>query len=189
MCIRDSAWLADSIWEFRRRLLVGYRQQAIDHQVQTSPSVQPAASPFTSPADLHNDDPRLFVRPHRDLPGTGAELVVGGRMIPDARHATEQEPLSADAEIASHRLMVKAGLINQTVSGIYSYLPLAWRSVRKIENIIREQMDAAGAQELRLPALQPQDIWDLSGRNQIFGDDMFRLSDRRDRPLVFAPTH
>ena len=95
----------------------------------------------------------------------------------------------ADAEIASHRLMVKAGLINQVVSGVYSYLPLAWRSVRKIENIIREEMDAAGAQELRLPALQPQDIWDLSGRNQIFGDDMFRLSDRRDRPLVIAPTH
>ena len=99
--IEGTAWLADSIWEFRRRLLVGYRQQAIDHQVQTSPSVQPAASPFTSPADLHNDDPRLFVRPHRDLPGTGAELVVGGRVIPDARHATEQEPLSADAEIAT----------------------------------------------------------------------------------------
>ena len=95
----------------------------------------------------------------------------------------------ADAEIASHRLMVRAGLINQIVSGVYSYLPLAWRSVRKIENIIREEMDAAGAQELRLPALQPQDIWDKSGRNQVFGEDMFRLSDRRDRPLVIAPTH
>ena len=99
--IEGTAWLADSIWEFRRRLLVGYRQQAIDHQLQPTSSAQPAASPFTSPADLHNDDPRLFVRPHRDLPGTGGELVVGGRVIPDARHATEQEPLSADAEIAT----------------------------------------------------------------------------------------
>ena len=95
----------------------------------------------------------------------------------------------AEAEIASHRLMLRAGLIDQVVSGVYSYLPLAWRSLRKIEQIIREEMDAAGAQELRLPALQPQDIWDRSGRNEILGEDMFRLSDRRDRPLVIAPTH
>ena len=95
----------------------------------------------------------------------------------------------SEAEIASHRLMLRAGLINQVVSGVYSYLPLAWRSLRKVEQIIREEMDAAGAQELRLPALQPQDVWDQSGRNEIFGEDMFRLSDRRDRPMVIAPTH
>ena len=95
----------------------------------------------------------------------------------------------SEAEIASHRLMLRAGLINQVVSGVYSYLPLAWRSLRKVEQIIREEMDAAGAQELRLPALQPQDVWDQSGRNEIFGADMFRLSDRRDRPMVIAPTH
>lgn len=95
----------------------------------------------------------------------------------------------ADAKIASHRLMLRAGLINQIVSGVHSYLPLAWRSIRKVEKIIREEMDATGAQELRLPAIQPQDIWDQSGRNEVFGEDMFRLSDRRDRPLVIAPTH
>ena len=95
----------------------------------------------------------------------------------------------AEAEIASHRLMLRAGLISQVASGVYSYLPLAWRSLRKIEQIIREEMDAAGGQELRLPALQPLEIWETSGRSEVFGHDMFRVSDRRERPMVMAPTH
>ncbi len=95
----------------------------------------------------------------------------------------------AEAEIVSHRLMLRAGLISQVASGVYSYLPLAWRSLRKIEQIIREEMDAAGGQELRLPALQPLEIWETSGRSEVFGHDMFRVSDRRERPMVMAPTH
>jgi prolyl-tRNA synthetase len=94
-----------------------------------------------------------------------------------------------EAELASHRLMLKAGMIYQAAAGVYSYLPLAWRSLRKIEQIIREEMDAAGGQELRLSALQPRELWQQSGRDEAYGPDMFRLEDRRERPLVLAPTH
>ena len=95
----------------------------------------------------------------------------------------------ADAEMASHSLMLKSGMIFQVASGIYSYLPLAWRSLRKIEKIIREEMDAAGGQELHMPVLQPREIWQRSGRDEAYGPDMFRLEDRRERDLVLAPTH
>lgn len=98
-----------------------------------------------------------------------------------------QDP--GDAELASHRLMLRAGMIHQVSSGIYAYLPLAWRSIRKIEQIIREEMDAANGQEIRMSVVQPQDLWDQSGRNELYGPDLFRLQDRRDRPLVLAPTH
>ncbi len=95
----------------------------------------------------------------------------------------------AEAEIVSHRLMLRAGLINQVAAGVYSYLPLAWRSLRKIEQIIREEMDNAGGQELRMPAIQPLDLWDQSGRSDVMGKNMFRFQDRRERDLVIAPTH
>ena len=95
----------------------------------------------------------------------------------------------AEAELASHRLMLRAGLIYQVSSGVYSYMPLAWRSLRKIEQIIREEMDAAGGQELRMPVLHPKELWDASGRTELLGSDLFTLRDRRDRPLVVAPTH
>ncbi|MDA1189224.1 MAG: proline--tRNA ligase [Chloroflexi bacterium] len=94
----------------------------------------------------------------------------------------------AEAELISHKLMLRAGLIHQVGSGIYAYLPLAWRSLRKIEQIIREEMDAAGGQELRLSILQPRELWDTTGRTEAFGPDLFKLLDRRDRTLV-APTH
>ena len=94
-----------------------------------------------------------------------------------------------EAELASHRLMLRAGFIHQVSAGIYSYLPLAWRSLRKIEQIIREEMDAAGGQELRMSVLQPRELWQGSGRDDEYGPDMFRLADRRDRSLVLAPTH
>ena len=95
----------------------------------------------------------------------------------------------AEAEMASHRLMLKAGMIQQVASGIYSYLPLAWRSLRKIEYIIREEMDAAGGQEIRMPVLQPLELWEETGRRAAFGDNLFSLQDRRGRPMVLAPTH
>ena len=95
----------------------------------------------------------------------------------------------AEAELASHRLMLKAGLIHQVSSGIYSYMPLALRALRKIEGIIREEMDAAGGQELRMSVLQPRELWQQAGRDEEYGPDMFRLEDRRERPLVLAPTH
>ena len=95
----------------------------------------------------------------------------------------------ADAELPSHRLMLKAGMIYQAASGVYSYMPLAWRSLRKIEQIIREEMDAAGGQELRMSVLQPRELWQQSGRDDMIGPDMFRLEDRRQRHLILAPTH
>ena len=98
-----------------------------------------------------------------------------------------EEP--AEAELASHRLMLKAGMIYQVSSGVYSYLPLAWRSLRKIEHIIRDEMDAAGGQELRMSVLQPRELWQESGRDEALGAEMFRLEDRRERALVLAPTH
>ena len=96
---------------------------------------------------------------------------------------------SPEAETASHRLMLRAGLIQQVAAGVYSYLPMALRSLRKIENIIREEMDAAGGQELMLPALQPMELWEQTGRRGAFGDNLFSLQDRRGRPMVMAPTH
>ena len=95
----------------------------------------------------------------------------------------------SEAETASHRLMLRAGLVQQVAAGVYSYLPLAWRSLKKIENIIREEMDAAGGQELMLPALQPLELWEQTGRRAAFGDNLFSLEDRSGRAMVMAPTH
>ena len=95
----------------------------------------------------------------------------------------------AEAEIASHRLMLRAGLIHQVAAGVYAYLPLAWRSLRKIEAIIRHEMDAEGAQELRMSALQPVELWEESGRASDMQDVLLKVRDRRERELVIAPTH
>ncbi|MFC1941663.1 proline--tRNA ligase [Chloroflexota bacterium] len=95
----------------------------------------------------------------------------------------------AEADTISHQLLVRAGMINQLVAGVYSYLPLAWRVLKKIENIIREEMDKAGGQELCLPVLQPLEMWQLTGRDQAFGKGLFTLYDRRERRLVLGPTH
>ena len=94
-----------------------------------------------------------------------------------------------EAETASHRLMLRAVLIYQVAAGIYASLPLAYKSLRKIENIIREEMDRAGGQELLMPALQPLELWEQTGRGAAFGDNLFSLEDRRGRPMVLAPTH
>ncbi len=95
----------------------------------------------------------------------------------------------ADAEAVSHKLLVRAGLIRQLMAGVYSILPLGWRVCRKIEEIIRQEMDAIGGQEFRLPALQPAEVWQQSGRWDVMGDEMFRLRDRRDGALCLGMTH
>ncbi|GBD11507.1 Proline--tRNA ligase [bacterium HR23] len=95
----------------------------------------------------------------------------------------------AEAETPSHRLLLKAGMIYPFASGVYAYTPLAVRSLHKIEAIIREEMSAAGAQEVKLPALQPLDLWQQTGRAEAFGPILFRLRDRRERDMVLAPTH
>ncbi|MBI2860312.1 MAG: proline--tRNA ligase [Chloroflexi bacterium] len=95
----------------------------------------------------------------------------------------------AEAETISHKLLLRAGMISQLVAGVYTYLPLAWRVLRKIEDIVRAEMDAAGGQELSMPVLQPLDLWQKSGRDVAFGKGLFNLTDRRERKLVLGPTH
>src|SRR5436853_3054910 len=95
----------------------------------------------------------------------------------------------ADAQVASHQLLVRAGFIRQLAAGIYSILPLAQRSLLKITRIIREEMDAIGGQEFYLPALNPREIWEESGRWTVMGDNMFRLKDRKGADLCLGMTH
>src|SRR5512141_2015700 len=95
----------------------------------------------------------------------------------------------ADAQVASHKLLVRAGFIRQLGAGIYDYLPLARRSLAKIEAIIREEMDAIGGQEFYLPALHPAEIWKESGRWEVMGDNMFRLKDRKGGDYGLGMTH
>ena len=95
----------------------------------------------------------------------------------------------ADADSANHQLLLRSGLIVQLAAGVYSFLPPAWRTLLKIEQIIREEMEAAGSQELRMPAIQPRELWEESGRADSYGPVLFNLKDRRDRTMVLAPTH
>jgi prolyl-tRNA synthetase len=98
-----------------------------------------------------------------------------------------EEP--ADAEVVSHRLMLRAGFIKKLAGGVYSFLPMGVRVLRKIERIVREEMSRAGALEVLLPALQPSDLWERTGRWDKYGKELFRLSDRHDRPFALGPTH
>ncbi len=95
----------------------------------------------------------------------------------------------ADAEIISHRLMLRAGLVRQLASGLYTWLPLGVRALRKFENIVREEMDRAGGQEVLMPAVQPAEIWRESGRWDKYGPELLRLKDRHDRDFCVGPTH
>ena len=95
----------------------------------------------------------------------------------------------AEAQIASHRLMLRAGLVRQTASGIYAWLPAGLRVLRNIGQIVREEQDSAGAQELLMPTLQPADLWRQSGRYDAYGPEMLRIRDRHERDLLYGPTN
>ena len=95
----------------------------------------------------------------------------------------------SEAEIISHRLMFRAGMIRKLAAGIYSYLPLAQRVMRKTEGIIREEMNRAGAQEVTLPFVQPAELWQKTGRWDIYGKELLRLKDRHNREFCLGPTH
>jgi len=95
----------------------------------------------------------------------------------------------AEAQIASHRLMLRAGMIRQEAAGIYAWLPLGLRVLKKIEGIVREEMDRAGAQELLMPTLQLADLWRESGRYDAYGPEMLRIRDRHERELLYGPTN
>ncbi len=95
----------------------------------------------------------------------------------------------AEAEIISHQLMVRAGLMRQLVSGVYTYLPLGYRVLRKVQQIVREEMDRADAQEISMPAIQPAELWQETGRWDAYGPELMRLKDRHNRDFVLGPTH
>jgi prolyl-tRNA synthetase len=100
-----------------------------------------------------------------------------------------RKEIPKEAEIPSHRMMLRAGLIRQHAAGVYSILPMGWRVLTNIMRVIREEMDRIGSQEFLLPALSPGELWKKSGRWDTFGEDMFRLKDRKNRDLCLAPTH
>ena len=102
--------------------------------------------------------------------------------------ATQKEA-PVDAELISHKLMIRAGLIKKLGSGLYSWMPLGLRVLRKVENIVRDEMDKAGALELLMPAVQPKELWDETGRWAVFGPQMLKIQDRHERDYCFGPTH
>ncbi|MCC6719138.1 MAG: proline--tRNA ligase [Acetobacteraceae bacterium] len=95
----------------------------------------------------------------------------------------------AEAQIVSHRLMLRAGLVRQTAAGIYAWLPAGWRVLQNIEQIVREEQDASGAQEILMPTMQSADLWRQSGRYDGYGQEMLRLKDRHDREMLYGPTN
>ncbi len=97
--------------------------------------------------------------------------------------------IPSEAQIASHRLMLRAGLVRQTSAGIYAWLPLGLRVLRNIERIVRQEQDAAGAQEMLMPTVQPAELWRQSGRYEDYGREMLRITDRHDREMLYGPTN
>ena len=102
--------------------------------------------------------------------------------------ATQKET-PADAEVISHQLMLRAGLIRKLAAGLYNWLPMGLRVLRKVENIVREEMDRSGAQEVLMPVVQPSELWEESGRWQQYGGELLRIKDRHERDFCLGPTH
>lgn len=110
-------------------------------------------------------------------------MKISSLMVPTLRE------VPAEAEVVSHQLLIRAGMIRKAAAGIYTYLPLGWRVIQKITAIIRNEMDAAGAQEVMMPIIQPAELWQESGRWNVYGDELFRLKDRHQRDFCLGPTH
>ncbi|MCE5287527.1 MAG: proline--tRNA ligase, partial [Pelosinus sp.] len=104
-------------------------------------------------------------------------------------YAPTLREVPAEAEIVSHQLMLRAGMMRKAAGGVYTYLPLAWRVLKKIEAIVREEMDLSGGQELLMPIIQPAEMWQETGRWNVYGDEMFRVKDRHNRDFCLGPTH
>src|ERR1700733_7862002 len=100
-----------------------------------------------------------------------------------------QKETPADAQIVSHQLMIRAGLIRQLTAGAYDFLPLGLRSLQKAAAIVREEMNGIGAAEVLLPTLQPFELWQQTGRDLSYGENLMRLKDRHGRQIVLGPTH
>ncbi|PQL19061.1 proline--tRNA ligase [Veillonella denticariosi JCM 15641] len=110
-------------------------------------------------------------------------------MLASKLYAPTLREVPADADVVSQQLMLRAGFIRKTASGLYSFLPLGWRSIKKIEAIVREEMDRANAQEIMMPILQPAEIWKDSGRWKAYGAEMMRIHDRHENEYCLGPTH
>ena len=110
-------------------------------------------------------------------------------MLVSQLYAPTLRETPAEAEVVSHQLMLRAGMIRKAAGGVYTYMPLALRVLRKIENIVRQEMDAKGGQELLMPIIQPAEMWQETGRWNVYGDEMFRLKDRHNRDFCLGPTH
>lgn len=110
-------------------------------------------------------------------------------MLASKLYAPTLRETPADADVVSQQYMLRAGMIRKMAGGIYSYLPLAWKSIRKIEAIIHEEMANIGAQEIMMPIIQPAEIWQESGRWNVYGAEMIRFNDRHDRSYCLGPTH
>ncbi|KRE88583.1 proline--tRNA ligase [Frateuria sp. Soil773] len=104
-------------------------------------------------------------------------------------HLATVKEIPADAEIASHRLMLRAGMIRKLASGLYTWSPLGLRVLRKVERIVREEMDRAGAIEMLMPSVQPKELWEESGRWEKFGDQLLKIRDRKEQEFCYGPTH
>ncbi len=102
---------------------------------------------------------------------------------------TTHKETPSDAEIVSHRLMLRAGLIRKLSSGLYTWMPLGLRVLRRVERVVREEMDRAGALELAMPMVQPAELWQESGRWEKYGPELLRIQDRHDRDFCLGPTH
>ena len=109
-------------------------------------------------------------------------------MILSQMHFKTLREVPTEAEIPSHILLLRAGMIKKTVAGVYTYMPMGWRTIRKIENIVREEMDAKGAEEIYTQSVQPAELWKESGRWDAYGPEMWRLKDRNDREFCLGPT-
>jgi prolyl-tRNA synthetase len=114
-------------------------------------------------------------------------MTVALRMSQTYAPTLKEDPV--EAEVASHRLMLRAGLMRRAAAGIYTFLPLGWRSVHKVERIVREEMDAIGSQEMLMPIVQPAELWQQSGRWDVYGPELARLTDRQGREFCLGPTH
>ena len=100
-----------------------------------------------------------------------------------------QREIPAEADTISHQLLLRTGMVNQVTAGVYTIMPLAWRSLKKIENIVRDEMNKADGQEITMPVLQPLELWQKSGRAEILGKTLFTFNDRREHSLILGPTH
>ena len=104
-------------------------------------------------------------------------------------HLKTLREVPAEAEIPSHILLLRSGMIRKLVSGVYGFMPFGWKSLRKIENIIREEMNNAGGEEIHMSAIQPAELWQESGRWNAYGPELWRLKDRHGKKFCLGPTH